>query len=854
MGTQERLWFLDQMTPDTVAYNVSAAFRVRGDLYTDSLEAALGYVFCRHEALRLRLATEEGRPAPTLWPTSAVVPLRHITFADHRDADEDALRGVAVEELAIPFDLANEPLFRACLLRLDDTDHLLMLTFHHAVIDKWSIDLVLQEMATAYGAHLAGTPLEPTEPTYRYFDYTAWLAEHLALPAALAGPLRYWSHCLSGIPPLLDLCLDHARPVMSSHAGASQKFAISASTVSRMRFFAVNQGATLFVIAMTAFVTLLSRHSGRTDIVVGVPVAGRYRPELETMVGLFVNTLPIRVDLSGQPAGVVAVDRVAEALFDAFDNATLPFERLVEIACTDRDPAFHPLVQVSFQMLHHGGGGTPCWPGLRVTPWLGGDEAAVRLDLELTLEETVDGELLGLVSYRTDLFETANVDDLVDQFLKLLSALVDAPHLPIGSSASPPVSSGQRGPRRDRASSGGDCLGIDLPKRAPRSTAAVISARGSLTYGELDARMQCERHPVLGDGELPEYGDELNDVLTLLAALRSRQGDRPRRLAALAGSALRCRPLRLADRTLVLPAAAGIAGCAWLLEPLMAGTTVVLAGEPGAVPPEQLVELMIQAGVDGLLAAPSGLRQLIKGLDGARFPELRLCEIATPEPLPPNLLRRARASFPRARLLIRYAMPDHELLGWADAQAADSMFPPEAVFRPSATSLVVLDRVARGVPTGVVGELHTAVAGGEPIATGQFARTRRDGTVQLLGPVHDRIAGPGRDIYPHHVEGRLLEHPAVEVAAVVESKVSGGTAAYLQLADTVGIPPTAAEMRRFLSGRLPKYQIPELFVPAPVPLTTAGVPDRAALRNAQAAGKHLAEEPLVLDLTRAGRG
>ncbi|HEX2224101.1 MAG TPA: condensation domain-containing protein, partial [Thermoanaerobaculia bacterium] len=422
---QWRLWFLDQLTPGTPAYNLAAAVRLTGRLDVPALAASLREVVRRHEALRTTFGQDDGDPVQLV--TSEVrldLPVLDLRGSgDSHAADLEAWR-LSAEEARRPFDLAQGPLLRTLLLRLAENEHSLVLTLHHTVSDGWSLGVLVREVAALYEAFSLGQPSPLPELPIQYADFTLWQRDQLDDPAALEPLVGWWREHLEGAPRTLELPTDHPRgphPVLN---GASREARLPARLSEEVRRLVRSERTTLFVTLLTAFGTLLSRIGGQDDLVVGTPVASRKPPETEGLIGFFANTLALRVNLSGDPTFREALARVGEAAAGAFEHEDLPFERLVEALEPERSLSLSPLFQAMLVLQN-----TPMpaleLPGLALAAEEL-DNGAAQLDLVLDLKETPDG-LAGRWRYDRGLFEAATVDRFQAMFEVLLAAAVADP-------------------------------------------------------------------------------------------------------------------------------------------------------------------------------------------------------------------------------------------------------------------------------------------------------------------------------------------------------------------------------------------------------------------------------------------
>ncbi|MEW5928738.1 MAG: amino acid adenylation domain-containing protein [Gemmatimonadota bacterium] len=421
--SQQRLWFLDRMDPGSAAYNLSRVVRMEGELRADVLERALGEIVRRHASLRTVFTTAAGDPAQLVSPPGDFrLPTVPVAGATRGEREAAALR-LAEAESRRPFDLERGPLFRATLLRVDERDHLLVLVMHHVVTDGWSTGVFFRELGELYAAFLEGRPSPLPEPSLQYADFAVWQRRHLA-GEALDRQAAFWRERLAGAPPLLELPLDHPRPPVQSRAGAVHEVVLEESLASGLRELARREGATPFMALLAAFQLLLARWSGRDDVVVGTPVAGRGRPELEPLIGFFVNTLPIRAELSGDPTFRQLLAATRETVLEAQAHADVPFERLVEELRVERSLAYSPVFQVMFA-LHAAAPAGLSLPGLTLRPVRVAPDAA-KFDLSVEAFDARGGIRVAL-EYATALFDAATVERLGGHLRVLLEAAVRAP-------------------------------------------------------------------------------------------------------------------------------------------------------------------------------------------------------------------------------------------------------------------------------------------------------------------------------------------------------------------------------------------------------------------------------------------
>jgi amino acid adenylation domain-containing protein len=417
---QQRLWFLDQLEPDSPLYSVPAAFRLEGPLDVAALAGALAGIVGRHEALRTRFTKAGGEPAQVIAPPAPagtwVLPLIDLT-ALAAPVRQDETERLCRDQARLPFDLVQGPLVRCAVARLAAGEHAFFLAMHHIVSDGWSMGVLIRELSALYGGLLAGAPRRlPTLPL-QYADYALWQRDWLR-GETLERELAYWRGRLGSSPAVLDLPADRPRPAMQSYRGGLVHWALPRPLTARLDAAARELGGTRFILLMAAFQALLSRHTGAASINVGMPIAGRTRVELEGLIGFFVNTLVLRTSLGGNPTFAELVRRVRDAALEAHAHQDLPFEKLVEALEPERSLSHSPLFQVML-MLHN----DPLvfsLPGLRMTPMTTHGGTA-KFDLMLAMGDEGAG-LQGDLEFNSDLFDAPTAARLLSQLETLLAA------------------------------------------------------------------------------------------------------------------------------------------------------------------------------------------------------------------------------------------------------------------------------------------------------------------------------------------------------------------------------------------------------------------------------------------------
>ena len=420
---QERLWFLDQLEPGNIAYNMVAAHRLKGQLNRIALEQSLNETVQRHEVLRTTFSIVDGQPVQVV-SSSLSLPLSVVEIGDHSETEREAeAQRLVAEEAQRPFDFARGPLLRAKLLRLDNDDHVLLVTMHHIVSDGWSMGVFFSELSALYEAFCEGKPSPLRELPIQYADYAVWQRDWLQ-GAVLEKQLSYWRKHLEGIATL-QLTTDHPRPAVQSYRGARQSLVLSKEVSNGLKDLSRKERATLFMILLAAFQTLLHRYTGQDDIAVGSPIANRPRVEIEPLIGFFVNTLVMRGDLSGDPTFRELLVRIRQVALGAYDHQDVPFEKLVEELHPERNLSHSPLFQVALALQN-----VPSQPmelpGLTVNPVERAD-AGAKFDLLLSVANEPQ-ELRATMEYSTDLFDAATISRLLGHFQILLQGIVAEPN------------------------------------------------------------------------------------------------------------------------------------------------------------------------------------------------------------------------------------------------------------------------------------------------------------------------------------------------------------------------------------------------------------------------------------------
>ncbi|WP_203854783.1 non-ribosomal peptide synthetase, partial [Dactylosporangium siamense] len=886
---QQRLWFLQRLEPESVAYNTPMLIPLDGPLDVEALTGALTALVARHEVLRTRLvADEHGAPWQVIDPAPERFDLP------------------VVDELGpqVPFDLATGPLFRASLLRVAAEEHVLALAMHHVVSDEWSAGILRRELDALYaGLELPALPVQ-------YADFAAWQRRWLA-GDALDAQLAAWRERLAGAP-VLDLPADRPRPAVRSSAGAAIEFSVPAEVAAGLRAVSRAAGASMFMTAFGVFSMLLSRYTGQDDIAVGTPIANRNRAEIESLIGFFVNTLVLRTDLSGDPTFTELLARVRATTLDAYAHQDVPFERLVDELDVARDRSRTPLFQVLFNFIAGAEGPAPAAGVSAPRP------LPVKFDLTVTLAEAGDG-LAGSVQYSTALFDTDRMLRLVSHLTGLLAEVAADPGAPLSAlrmldAAEVDLVAGWNDTAADVPWTAGVLGAFAESVAATPDAVAVECGAERLTYRELDARSDALAGHLAASGVGVEsvVGVCLDRSVELAVAvwgvwkagaayLPLDPGYPPARLAELvadSGAALvldaaavragvvqarpvpAFRPGRLAyviytsgstgRPKAVLSTHEGLANRIWWMQrqyglepgervlhktpitfdvsvwelvwPLTVGGRMVMAepGRHGDV--AYLVELIDRAAVGVVHFVPSLFHEFVREPWPAPMASLRLV-VCSGEALAGADVAGFQARHDGAAVENLYGPTEAsiDVTSWSCARAGGGAVVP--IGAPIANTRVeVLDAALRPVPVGVPGELYLGGVGlargyhGRPeltaerfVAAAGGVRLYRTGDVAVW-------RGDGQVLFlgraDHQVKVRGVRIEPGEIEAVLGEHPRVASAVVVADGDRLVayVVGEAHGLREWVAARLPQYLVPAVFVElTAIPLNRNGKVDRAAL-------------------------
>ena len=426
--SQQRLWFLDQLVGGNPFYNVPAAIQLPVHTSPRILQRSINEIVKRHEVLRTNFVIVDGKPAQLIAPVldieMSTVSLRHLDV-DEQKAEAQML---ATEEARKPFDLANDPLLRTTLLDMGHRGYIFLLTIHHIVSDGWSIGILFKELTALYTAFANGRAGSLPELPIQYADFAIWQREWLQ-GDVLQEQLDYWKRRLDGLP-LFQLPGDRPRPAVMSYQGAHYNFALPSRLSNDLKSLSESEETTLFMTVLAAFAILMQRYTGASDIVIGSPIANRSRPEIEPLIGFFVNSLVLRIGLDSSASYREVLQHVKDVTLGAYAHQDIPFEMLVEQLQPERDLGRNPLFQITFQIAN-----TPMTQ--QIDDHSNGDTVVAAaeqgtsiFDLAINMWQGSDG-LQGQVEYSTDLFDGGTIERMMGHFINLLRGIVERPNMPV---------------------------------------------------------------------------------------------------------------------------------------------------------------------------------------------------------------------------------------------------------------------------------------------------------------------------------------------------------------------------------------------------------------------------------------
>ncbi|HTD86038.1 MAG TPA: amino acid adenylation domain-containing protein, partial [Candidatus Binatia bacterium] len=486
---QQRLWFLDQLEPNSPMYNMPIPVRVKGTLQFGALEQAANAIVARHEMLRTRFIAQDGEPVQEVMPAGPVK-IEHVDLrAIAPERRETELLARLREAARQPFDISKDLLVRVTLYELSAEDHALMICMHHIASDAWSFDVFFKELQAFYDHFANGHAVKLSDLPIQFGDFAAWQRTTLS-GDGLREHSEYWKKKLAGAPELLELPTDCPRPAVQTFRGAHEYVSVPAALTQGLRKLAQQNRVTLFMLLLAGFKTLLHRYCRQDDLMVGSPIAGRTQLETEPLIGFFINTLVLRTDFSDDPTVTELLDRIRTTTLEAYAHQEMPFDKLVEEVQPERTSSYSPLVQTMFVLQNSPAPSLNL--GTATVEYINVDTSTSKFDMVLSMEEA-NGVLLADLEYNADLFEAATIKRLLANFVVLLEGIVSNPRQRV--SELPLITEAEREllaswneterafPRDASLAELFECIAAKTP-----DAMAIVDGTAQCTYRELNGR------------------------------------------------------------------------------------------------------------------------------------------------------------------------------------------------------------------------------------------------------------------------------------------------------------------------------------------------------------------------------
>jgi amino acid adenylation domain-containing protein len=851
---QEQLWFLDRLQPGSDFYNVSLAWRLKGDLDVPRLERSLEEIARRHEILRTCFViAEDGQPRQKVIGERIEIRLSIVDLQNGDESQkEQEARKILTEDGGKGFDLGQAPLMRGVLARIGERDHALGLTLHHVVCDDWSLKLLMKEWSTLYEAYGKAEKSPLPEPQLQYGDYA--LKQRQGMQGKqIEQQMEYWKEQLEGMPGVLDLPIDEKRPAHQSFRGGTEQRRLSADLRDGLNAVAKQEKASLFMTLLAAFQVLLMRYSGQEDFGVGTVVANRNQRETEELIGFFLNTLVVRASLGGEPTFREVLQRVRKAALGAYEHQDLPFERLVEELAPGRDTSRNPVFQVVFT-LRKAPEKKFEFAGLRLEDFET-DLNTSKFDLIMAVEER-EHEAEVVINYVADLFEAKTIQRMLEHYEHLLEAIVANPDQPVwalsmmreleqqilsGWQQSMPVSHGKKN-IVEIFEAQAECW--------PKAAAATFG-QTQLTWAELNSAANQVGHYLSNTGVAPEsrvgifMPDSPEKVTAILGVLKAGGAYVPLdiqnpkdRLRAIITSAGFTVLLTLQGLRKYLPETSARVLCLDSESELIGRQSK--ANLRMRTNPENLACLIyISASEENTKAwmiEHAGLADLVLRRESAApaaqngharesfSPEIwtRLISssfLATCDAFLTSLPE-IQGTLARAAVTAEIYILDPHL------QRVAFDVPGEIWIRGTAAGRGYLERPSL-TAENFLPDPFSSEAGARIFATGHRARYKQDGTIELLGRLDDRAELEGRLVELGEIEAALANYEGLRQAAAVV-RPTGELVVYFMASD--GKKLAQNELRSYLDSKLPLFMVPNVFIALrQLPQNARGGVDRAAL-------------------------
>ncbi len=852
---QEQLWVLDRFNPGNAFYNIPMTWRLKGDLNVARLEKSLQEVVRRHEILRTCFVMEREEPRqkvmePTFDVRLPVVDLRQLESGQR----EEQAKKVVAQEANKAFELSQAPLLRAVLVRTDEKEHILGLTLHHIICDDWSLGLLMKELGKLYEAYGRGKEPPLPELEMQYGEYALEQREGLS-EGKFQQQMEYWKGQLEGMPQVLELPTDHVRPAKESFRGASEQRILRIGLLEGLNALGRAEKASLLMTMLAAFQVLLMRYSGQQDFGVGTVVANRKRIETKDLIGFFLNTLVIRANLRGEPSFREMLRRVREAVLGGYEHQDLAFEKLVEELAPVRDVSRSPVFQVAFT-LRRSIEGKPELGGLEMVPFEL-DPGTSKFDLIMGVEEAGQNAVIGL-NYSKDLFEAETIRHMLEHYERLLEAIVaDADQLvwalPMMSEVDEKILSGWNCERPAAPEEKNVIEFLEVQAASRSQEPAAIFGEERLTYGELNSRASQFGHYLASMGVGPEslvgiFMPPSKEMMVATLGVLKAGGawlpldvqnpkDRLRSMIDSSEAAVLLTVESLRKRLPQTNAGVVCLDSEWEMIGQHSATNPDVQINPWSL--ACVIYTSAQEGrAKGLMLEHSALMNLVSACDAAGTAK-----------------QNGHAKIQdNGDLEIWQRLTSSSFLVSTSAMLTPVEEEERNRFRPHGNAAIyLLDPHLRRVAIGVPGELwiggpaagrgylgrssltaekflpnpFTSEMGGHMRGTGERARYREDGTIELMGRLDDRLEIEGFPVELGEIEATLVSYESVRDAVVVV-RPTGELVAYIVVRD--GKRLVQNEVRSYLDDKLPLYMIPGTFITVQeLPRNARSEVDRAAL-------------------------
>ncbi|HET9282375.1 MAG TPA: amino acid adenylation domain-containing protein [Candidatus Angelobacter sp.] len=849
---QEQLWFLDKFNPGNAFYNIPMSWRIKGDLDVSLLERSLQEVVRRHEILRTRFVMDEHQEPKqkVVGEIDVRLPAMDLRMLEAGEREKQAKK-VVEEAAGKAFDLGHAPLLRGVLVQTGDKEHVLVLTLHHIICDDWSLGVLIEELWKLYDAYGKGKESPLPELEMQYGDYALEQREWLR-GGKFQQQMEYWKGELAGMPQVLELPTDYVRPARETFSGGTEQRILSSDLLEGLNALGRAEKASLLMTMLAAFQVLLMRYSGQEDFGVGTVVANRKRKETKGLIGFFLNTLVIRANLSGEPTFRDVLRRVRESVLSGYENQDLAFEKLVEDLAPNRDVSRSPVFQVAFTFLRRAAGKLEL-KGLELVPFEL-DPGTSKFDLILGVEEAGQRAAVSL-NYARDLFEVETMQQMLQHYERLLEGIVadaDQPiwALPMMSELDEKIlaSWSTASPLSHTESNISEVFNAQAEYR-PQESAATFGAT-QLSYGELNSRANQVGNYLAGMGVAPEsvVGIFLPQSQEMMVAILG--------VLKAGGAYLSLDVQNPKDRLRSIIESSGIEVLLTLEGlrkhlPQTSARVVCLDAEREMIDQQNATNPEVQINPQNLACVvyTTAAEKRAKGL---MIEHRGLMDLVLPSKLSDSGQNgHARENiYPEiwSRLMSSSFLISNSAFLMSFTEGERTRFKPNGN-----AEIYILDPHLQRVAIGVPGELwmagpaagrgylgqpslaeekflpnpFTSEKGAHMRRSGERARYREDGTIELMGRLDDQVEIEGFKVELGEIEAALLNCESVQDVAVV-LRPNSELVAYVVVRSGKRLGQN--ELHNYLDEKLPPYMIPSAFITLQeLPRNAKGEVNRAAL-------------------------